>query len=271
MINICGVDYEFDKKYDLKPKELAKIHTINDILSGYWRTLALPEDFDLSHSLQKNCQYGFRGKLATRIKNFLYQRYNIYIPDYISQRIMEYLSSAERTDKYTFIFKRKFNWPEGYFSDGGKCWHSYNYSTPRLIEDNGGIWITVYVNDKPKFRAGLLNFGENQHTIFDSTGVTCDFIASFLIKDGYEIRGGGGGYYNTGRLETDSYGYQRRVFYFCNNIAIVKYTTDVTLTVSWDETGYGMQKCTKCRKSYIPKYADEHVCGYNHPIGEEYL
>lgn len=264
-ITICDKEYEFNTPYELEGAKFNLLESINTVLAADYNCAPLPHDFDMSPVLQRNCSYGYRGRLLSRIKKYQADTTNHDISKYVEARVAEIMRAHEANIKFTVVFKLKFNWPAGLFKDGTKCWHSYNHATPVLLQDNGAIWLNIYnQSGAPIARAGYYRVNENQCVFFDATGVIIGSIVQLFENDVWK-RKSATGYYNDGKVSRAGH----RIFYFCGAMTLVKDNVVPETRFSFDETEYSNTSCT-CGSWYVAKYKKQHVHGFSHEIGEEY-
>jgi hypothetical protein len=257
MINICGNDYEFDKPYEFKSladkRDAIKRIFIENRFYSY-----LPPLFRLDKVTED-------GKLTKRIKRFLENIYitNIYHDELSKQKLIQRINnvlkqvSEIKDDEitYTVILKKLFNWPEGYFQDHGKCWHSSNYSSPVCFQEHGAIWITIYKDGAGYTRCG---YWPEYQTFFNSAGKLNlrDITLLFDTFDKYD--------FHSVSLFNEGYDCDDRVLYFNNSLRIFHKDThrgsDKHIYVDIDEDPYYMDICDECGTWLIEKYKNDHIC-----------
>jgi hypothetical protein len=274
MPNICGVDYEFDVRYPftVTQKEVT-VDGLNKVLKQWYNINRnnqveryLDSDFEIITKGEAD-KYGNRGALVDRVSKFALphtsMRYGL--KDFLARYISDTSDSYKEAGEYEIVLKEKFHWPRGYFGDANKCWHNSNVSTPRLMEDNGAYWVTVFKDSKPLARAGVLPM-ENGWYLFNATGIKMSTLSEFFLRDDFVAVNAGD--VDNDWFDEDGY-YDDPVFYFNGALWISKGQRRDAIWM--DESDYQTIYCDACSSYYTDKYHNEHVCGFSHPIGEEYL
>lgn len=266
-MRICGVNYRLNKPYNYPKVDVDRLVSINKIINtlAFCRFKQLPSDFDM-----KDEDGSLKSRLIKHISaNLLgpqgwYSRTDAILN---ATYILNELKNIEDGNReLTVIFKKHFHWPEGYFNDGGKCWHTYNNACPVFWQDQGARWITVYSNGEPLGRAGIIPLGDRgQMTVFNATGIPIMRLAKLFVKPGWVTMYTS--LYNHGGVSDDD----RRAGYTNESVALVRDGENAISHINVPEYGYEFDECMSCGCSIIPLYRDEHVCGQHHKIDKEYL
>lgn len=174
---------------------------------------------------------------------------------------------------FRFKIRHNFDWPEGYFSDKGKCWHNYNNATPTLFTDIGAKWLTIYNGKTPYGRCGILplfKYYSNQWLFFNLTvpkvqrPLTLSDVAIWFLKDEYKIA------HNTVHNRYLPNYHDDKIFYTNGGLIVHPIKSYPLTDVYYNEEEYQNCGCDYCGFNYIYKYRDYHQCNQHHYISEEF-
>lgn len=181
MIKIGNKEFDFGTVYnaDISVKKESVIVEARRILSKYGIYATVPLTlFDEKASPIK------------ALKNFLYKTYGYKLDgnDLINELQIAF-NRINAPQTFGVVFSPEMDWSPGDYGDRDSCYWSFNMGGRYIIGDNGGCFIKLSTNDKPKYgRLMCLPAGNaNAMTFFNTYRVDDDTVASiFKELTGYD-------------------------------------------------------------------------------------